>query len=162
MDELIGSRLPPAGTPCRRPFQRLRNQRGQGMVEAGITVTLFVFLTMGVIQFGWAWMVANMITQAAREGARIAAVTPLGFRTAGLINSSYVTGTIQPQVRGQIANVLGSTAANSFTVSLAQPTNGGVNEVVITVDGDVQYIFNLGGTSFHVHRVVSFRDEVRP
>jgi Flp pilus assembly protein TadG len=131
------------------------------MVEAGLTVTVLALLAMGIIEFGRAWMVGNMITQAAREGARIAAVAPPAFRTGGLINSAYVTGTIQPQVRGQIANVLDSTTANSFTVSLAQPTTGGINEVQITVSGSVPYIFNLGGTSFNVNRVVTFRDEVR-
>jgi Flp pilus assembly protein TadG len=142
----------------------LRNQRGQGMVEAGISITVFVMLTMGIIEFGRVWMVGNMITQAVREGARIAAVAPPAFRDgSGLISNAYLTTTIKPAIQAQIQNVLDATTAQTLadSTALTQPVSGGVNEVVLTLDGDVQYIFNLVGTSFHVHRVASFRDEVR-
>ena len=50
------------------------NQRGQALAETGIAITLLLLLVMGVIEFGRAFMVANMITHAARDGARSAAV----------------------------------------------------------------------------------------
>ena len=44
--------------------------------EMGIVVALFVTLVMGTIEFGRAWMIANMITHAARDGARIGCDRP--------------------------------------------------------------------------------------
>lgn len=150
---------------CGTRWAGLANQRGQAMVEAGITISLFVILTMGIIEFGRAWMVGNMITQAAREGGRVAAVVPPGNRTAGIINAATQT-TIATQVKNQISNVLDSTTANAFTVNVTQQANvggTGVNEVQVQVTGTVPYIFNLPfvGTSFNVDRRVTFRDEVR-
>src|SRR5690242_17639237 len=48
-------------------------ERGQELVELGILVVLFILLVGGVMQFGHAFMVANMITHAARDGARLSA-----------------------------------------------------------------------------------------
>ena len=48
-----------------------RREVGQGLVELGIIMVLLLALTMGVVQFGHAFMVANMITHAARDGARL-------------------------------------------------------------------------------------------
>ena len=43
------------------------------MIELGIVVVVFAMLTMGAVQFGYAFMVLNMITHAARDGAHTAA-----------------------------------------------------------------------------------------
>jgi len=50
-----------------------RRPRGQAMIELGIVVIVFAMLTMGAVQFGHAFMVLNMITHAARDGAHTAA-----------------------------------------------------------------------------------------
>ena len=49
----------------------IADERGQALVEMGIVVVLLVTLVMGTIEFGRAWMIVNMITHAARDGARI-------------------------------------------------------------------------------------------
>lgn len=146
-----------------RPVRGARagNQRGQATVEAGIVITLFVVLTMGIIEFGRMWMVGNMITQAAREGARAAALTPPSNRTSGDISASYKTGTIAPLVRSQIQNALDATTTNALTINVTQMNSSGVNEVEVQVTGSVPYIFNLPfvGSSRTFDRRVRFRDE---
>ncbi len=133
------------------------------MVEAGITITVFVLLTMGIIEFGRAWMVANMITQAARDGGRTAAVVPPVNRDGDGKIKAGPKADIVLQVKTQIGNVLDPTTLDALNVDIQQPTVSGVNEVVVTVSGPVPYIFNLPfvGTSFNVNRVVTFRDEGR-
>lgn len=42
------------------------------MVEMAIVLPVFVLVSLGVIEFGRALMVANMVTNSAREGARMA------------------------------------------------------------------------------------------
>jgi Flp pilus assembly protein TadG len=133
-------------------------QRGQALAETGIVIALFVSLVMGTIEFGRAWMIANMITHATRDGARMAAVVPAtGRSSTGVISS---TSAIQTQVLNEISNVMPSTG---FTVNVTQPTLGGIPMVQVQVTGTVPFIFNLPGvgTSLDVSRTVTFRDEGR-
>ena len=45
---------------------------GAAMVEMALVLPLFLMLILGVIEFGRAMMIANLVTNAAREGARMA------------------------------------------------------------------------------------------
>ena len=47
---------------------------GQALVEFALVVPIFMLLVMGVIEFGRAWNLQQTMTEAAREGARRAAV----------------------------------------------------------------------------------------
>ena len=49
-------------------------RRGQGLVEFALVVPLFLILLFGVVEFGRAWMTKNILTGAAREAVRLAAV----------------------------------------------------------------------------------------
>jgi len=51
-----------------------RNRLGQALVEFALVVPIFMLLVMGVIEFGRAWNLQQTMTEAAREGARRAAV----------------------------------------------------------------------------------------
>jgi Flp pilus assembly protein TadG len=133
-------------------------ERGQALAETGIVIALFVSLVMGTVEFGRAWMIANMITHATRDGARMAAVVPeTGRDSSGVIAS---TSAIQTQVLNEISNVIPS---SGFTVKVTQPTVGGIPMVQVQVTATVPYLFNLPGvgTSFGVSRTVTFRDEGR-
>ena len=50
------------------------HRRGQGLVEFALVVTLFLILLFGMVEFGRAWMTKNILTGAAREAVRLAAV----------------------------------------------------------------------------------------
>src|ERR1041385_6939897 len=52
----------------------IRNQRGQALAEAAIGAIVTILLVAGVIEWGRAFMVANMITHAASDGARAASI----------------------------------------------------------------------------------------
>lgn len=47
-------------------------RRGAALVEMAIVLPLFFMIVLGIIEFGRAMMVSNMVTNAAREGARLA------------------------------------------------------------------------------------------
>ena len=55
-------------------MRRLRSERGQSFVEFAFIMPFLIFLVLGVIQFGRAWHNYIAITDAARVGAREAAV----------------------------------------------------------------------------------------
>jgi len=51
------------------------SQKGQSLVEFALLLPVFVFLLFGIIEFGRLWEVTGVLSSAAREAARIAAVT---------------------------------------------------------------------------------------
>ena len=130
-------------------------QRGQALVEMAIVVVLFLSLSLGIIEFGRAWMIANMITHAARNGARIAATS--ASRSNGTITN---TAAIQTEVLNQIKTVVSTTG---FSVNVTQPNPNGLPMAQVQVTGSVPYLFHLipGMTSFPVNRTATFRDEGR-
>jgi Flp pilus assembly protein TadG len=132
-----------------------RSQRGQALVETGIVIVLFVTLVMGTIEFGRAWLISNMITHAARDGARVAATWPT--RTSGTISAADRT-TIQNQVQTLLTNTLGPTG---LTATVSQTAVGTIPTVQLQVTGSVPYLFRLlpSMSSFTVNRTVTFRDE---
>lgn len=57
----------------RRSQQVRKNPRsGAALVEMAIVLPIFLMVSLGIIEFGRGLMVANMVTNAAREGARMA------------------------------------------------------------------------------------------
>src|SRR5436190_17909918 len=54
-------------------FIRLhRNQRGTALIEMALTLPLMLLVSAGIFEFGRAYQTWQVITNAAREGARIA------------------------------------------------------------------------------------------
>jgi hypothetical protein len=158
-------------------------------VELGIIIVLLLALTMGVVQFGHAFMVANMVTHAARDGARIGASwAARDTNTCGRLPSTVTgpTGPIATTVLNEIATVA-STAG--FTVNVCQGNDGtqacppglavpappncgnpATPVVIVNVQGCVPYLMNIfalgtpcggGARGFTVNRSVWFRDERR-
>lgn len=141
-------------------LRRRERARGQALAELGIVIVLFVFLGLGIIEFGRAWMIINMVTHAARDGARAAAALPPSSRDS----SGKVTAwaPIETAVEDYIQDNTGQTmtATGNSTADV-----GGVPMVAVQVEGQVDWLFfhtPLGfGSTFEVNRIVSFRDEGR-
>jgi Flp pilus assembly protein TadG len=51
---------------------------GQSLVEFALVVPMLLLLVIGIAEFGRAWMTQNILTGAAREAVRIAAVPAPG------------------------------------------------------------------------------------
>ncbi len=51
---------------------RLRNERGNALIETAITLPIILFVSVAIFEFGRAYQVQQVLTNAAREGARIA------------------------------------------------------------------------------------------
>ncbi len=146
----------------------LRNRRGQALLEAAFVVPLMLLLLLGIIEFGRGFMIANVITNAARAGARTASLTPSTARDSNGILLD--TTPIQTAVLDQIRN---SDPSDQFTSSLSVTvvqTDGTVPTVEVQVSGDVPFLFGIpdffgsgviGSTTFAVERSVTFPDQNR-
>ncbi|MBX3442916.1 MAG: pilus assembly protein [Planctomyces sp.] len=91
------------------PFLRRRastpdRRRGAAVVETALVLPLFLMVVMGVIEFGRAFMVAQLLTNAAREGARTAI-------TAGSTNAA-----VTDKVKQLVADSVGVAPGKVTTV----------------------------------------------
>jgi Flp pilus assembly protein TadG len=53
-------------------MRRVRNQDGQALIEAALTIPLLLLVAVGIFEFGRAYQTWEILTNAAREGARMA------------------------------------------------------------------------------------------
>ncbi len=72
-------------------------ERGQGLVEFSLAITLFLVLVMGVVDLGRAVYQLNGVTQAARELARVTSVHP-----GATLGNSAETAAILATQRGLV------------------------------------------------------------
>ena len=51
---------------------RLRGERGAALMEMALTLPLLLLVTIGAVEFGRAYQTWQVVTNASREGARVA------------------------------------------------------------------------------------------
>jgi Flp pilus assembly protein TadG len=109
----------------RKQFMR----RGAAAVEMAVVAPVLITLLLGMIEFGRAMMVVNVMTSAAREGARRVAVpnsTNTDATTAinnELSAANVPTGsaTTTIKVNGSVANASTAVTGDTITVTVAIP-----------------------------------------
>lgn len=55
-------------------MNRRQNRRGAALVEMALVLPIFFGVVLGIVEFGRAMMVSQMVTNAAREGTRLAII----------------------------------------------------------------------------------------
>jgi Flp pilus assembly protein TadG len=133
-----------------------RRQRGQALIEMAVVVTLLFFLVMGIIEFGRAFMITNMITHGARDGARFGATLEPSLRDNIGCFTADGTDAIVDHVNEQLDNV-GVTTADVDVNQCCDDND--IATVTVAITGTIDYVFNLVGSSFNVNRTVTFADE---
>ncbi len=77
-----------------------RAQTGVTTVEFAIVGALLMIVVFAIIEFGRALYVMNMLTEAARRGARMAAVCPVGDPKPASVAVFSSNGSTSPVVSG--------------------------------------------------------------
>ena len=62
--------------------RRVRSERGAELIEFALTLPLLLLLVLGIIEFGFLFQEYEVVTNSAREGARLAALIPSAGYTA--------------------------------------------------------------------------------
>jgi len=106
----------------------IRGNRGQSVVEFALVLPLLLAVLFGITEFGRAWMTSNILTSAAREGARLAVVTDPGGAYASLVQTRVT----------QVCAAAGVTPA-SITVSGPDPADP-ERRVTVTVQADFRVL----------------------
>src|SRR5437879_6496276 len=92
-----------------------RRKQGQALVEGALVVSLFVFLALGIMEFGRAFFAANYIAHAARDGARMASVlTYPNYRNSCQTITDFST------VRNQVTQELQAVGVTGMTIDFIQ------------------------------------------
>jgi Flp pilus assembly protein TadG len=55
-------------------MRRLKTERGAALLEAAITVPIILLISVGIFEFGRAYQTWQVLTNASREGARLAVI----------------------------------------------------------------------------------------
>jgi Flp pilus assembly protein TadG len=129
------------------PATLRRRQRGAGLVEQAIVLTLFLTVLFAIIDFGRALYTYHFVSNAAREASRWASVR--GFTCTGL-SGGCPAG--DPDVQTYVSNVSGMgldptkiTATTSWPItSFSSPTCGTqINNPGCVVQVQVTYSYNF-------------------
>lgn len=102
--------------------RRRRRSAGAAVVEMAITLSLLTTLTFGSVEFSYYFYVKNMLTQAARQGAR-AGAPPSGS------NSAVTTA-----VSGALATT--NWPASNYTVAITDTSGNAIASVSTLASGN--------------------------
>lgn len=96
------------------------DRRGAAVVEFAVVAPVFIMLVFGMIEYGRMVMVQQLLTNAAREGARV-----------GVLDGA-TTASVQTSVTSYLTNA--SVSGSTVTVSPNPPSSAGYGEpVTVTV-----------------------------
>jgi Flp pilus assembly protein TadG len=83
---------------------KLKNQKGQALVEMALIMPLFLLVVFGITEFGRALYILNSLNNAAREGARrasVSATVPLDMTAL----QNYIKASIPFDQTGIVINI---------------------------------------------------------
>ena len=125
-------------TRVRSLFRRARRDRGANLVEFAL-VTTFVLLPLlvGVVDIGRAFYAYVTITNAAREGARMASKLPYDNN----YTEAYIIGVVEDQVRGEPS----MPTFNWDTIDVDIKGLGGAPGQAVAVTASFEFETILGG-----------------
>lgn len=95
--------------------RRCPHRRGAAIVETAIVLPVFLAVTLGIVEFGRAMMVGQLVTNAAREGARLAVID-------GSTNASVETA-----IKDFLTQAAGTSASDVTVTITITPAAGNTN-----------------------------------
>jgi len=105
-----------------RKANRRRGERGAALLEAAITIPMILLISVGIFEFGRAYQTWQVLTNAAREGARLAVLEAPTDSEVRTRVRDYVTGgglltLSDSQIVVERAVPLGAATASRVTVN---------------------------------------------
>lgn len=108
--------------------RRVRDERGTALIETAFTLPLVLLLSVGVFEFGRGFQSWQVLTNAAREGARIAVLPGTSDETVASRVQAYLEGgQLSAPERATVAIVrngeisIGTATASASTITVSYP-----------------------------------------
>ena len=106
---------------------RGRREEGAALIEAAFTLPLMLFVCIGILEFGRAYQAWQVVTNASREGARVAVLPGMddtavttrvkAYLDAGALEKSSVTGIVIDRNTTVSIGGTGTASASKVTVN---------------------------------------------
>ena len=117
------------------PFRR-DHQRGNAMIEATLTLSLFLTLLFSIYDFGWILFFHQTLVHQARIGARYAAVNPTALTAAKNL-------VLYNQTTAGSNGILGLGSSN-VTVTRSGTAGNTDDRITVTISGYQYTVITLG------------------
>lgn len=104
---------------------RLGCERGQALLETAVTLPLILLVSVSIFEFGRAYQTSQVLTNAAREGARIAILPNADVNEVKARVKAYLQA-------GQLGNHASANVAVTATTISIGATNAGATSVSVT------------------------------
>jgi Flp pilus assembly protein TadG len=140
-----------------RSIIRLKNQRGAALLETAITIPLILLVSVSIFEFGRAFQTWQVLTNAAREGARVAVLSDSTDAQVTTVVKNYISAGRLPATATVVVErslPLGSATASRVTVNY--PFNFTVLNPVAKL---VQKSSNLGKGTLTMNASALMRNE---
>jgi Flp pilus assembly protein TadG len=106
-------------------INRLQNERGTALLETALTLPLILLVSVSIFEFGRAYQMEQVLTNAAREGARVAVLpgtttADVKTRVVAYLNSGQVPNASTASVTVTAASIpigAGTTSGSKVTVN---------------------------------------------
>jgi Flp pilus assembly protein TadG len=98
-------------------MKRFRSQTGAALLEAAITIPIILLICVGIFEFGRAYQTSQVLTNAAREGARAAVIT-------GTTDADVTTRVRNYMQAGSLTNYGTATVTITHNVALTGADTG--------------------------------------
>jgi len=129
-----------------RKSNRKNKRRAAAVVEMAVVLPLLLTILFGIIEFGWTFMIYQSITNAAREGCRVA----------------VLEGSTDSDINTRISQYMNLVKLNSYQVNIQHATSLDPTEIV-TVSVPYSSVSLLGGyfgpTNFNLTGKACMRKE---
>src|SRR4029450_13281952 len=93
---------------------RIKSERGAALLEAALTIPMLLLVAVGIFEFGRAYQAWQVLTNAAREGARIAV---LPDPTPGLVETRVLEYMQAGQLPDANADQIDVNRSESITIN---------------------------------------------
>ena len=114
-------------TMYRKLVARGRREDGAALIEAAFTLPLMLFVCIGILEFGRAYQAWQVVTNASREGARVAVLPGMddtavttrvkAYLDAGALEKASVTGIVIDRNTTVSIGGTGTASASKVTVN---------------------------------------------
>ena len=100
----------------------VRNERGAALLETAITIPIILLIAVGIFEFGRAYQTSQVLTNAAREGARIAILSATTDAEVQTTVRNYMTSGGLPNATTAAVDInrnveLGTNTASRVTIN---------------------------------------------
>lgn len=142
---------------------RMRNERGQSVIEMALTLPLLLLVVFGIIDFGFMFQRYEVVTNAAREGARLGVLpdytaTEAQNRALDYLKASGLNGTVRTCGGTEVTNTMCAEMTTATVAVVGSTPTKNVNQVTMIVEYDHEHSFvgpiiRLFGTSWGTIRL---------